>query len=273
MAKVEEQTLKPVAANRGVEMHYRRALQEMVAEMHGSVQYWMSSAYNKFPPRMVKQLDKLAADAAPSGRVKKILDELAARWKLKFEEAAPKISEMYLKSMYNATDNSLRQALKDAGWAVKFEMTPTVRDVFTASVQENVSLITSIPQEYLQQVEGVVMRTYSAGRDLQAMEQELKKLYPEAADRVALIARDQSNKANAAVNRARQTELGITEGIWMHSSAGKTPRPSHVAAGKEKRRFNLAKGCYIVEGGKGEFILPGQKINCRCTWRGVLPIG
>lgn len=272
MLKVEEKTLKPVIANRGVEMHYRRAMQELIAEMQGSVMYWTEAAYKKFPPRMLALNNEIATDAAPhtrSERINRILKELADRWTKKFAISADKIAESYLRSMYNASDNSLRQALKEAGISVKFSMTPTVRDAFTASVEENVSLIKSIPSEYFPQVNGIVMRTYSTGRDLHKMTQELKELYPKAADRAETIARDQSNKANATITRARQMELGITEGIWMHSSAGKVPRPSHVQAGKDKRRFNLAEGCLI----EGEHILPGQKINCRCSWRAVLPYG
>ena len=70
------------------------------------------------------------------------------------------------------------------------------------------------------------MRSYSAGRDLATMVKDLKQLYPAASHRAELIARDQSNKANAVVNRTRQMELGITEAIWMHSHAGKTRGPT-----------------------------------------------
>lgn len=262
----EPKTIAHVQANRGVESHYRRKLQEMIAEMHGSIDYWLPAAYNKFPPRMA---ELIAQDASPSDRVRRILAELAKKWIKRFEDAAPSVAEAYLKSMYGASDTALRKALADAGWAVKFKFNPTMQDAFDASLNGNVSLIKSIPQEYLTKVEGIVSRTYSGGRDLETMVKELKQCYPEAADRAETIARDQSNKANAVVNQARQLEIGIVEGIWMHSGAGKVPRPSHVAAGKEKRRFEIAKGCWI----DGAFILPGHEINCRCTWRGVLPYG
>jgi SPP1 gp7 family putative phage head morphogenesis protein len=231
---------------------------KLIAEMHGSVLYWLRAGYNNHPPA-------LALDATPTSRIKKILAELRDRWTKRFDDHAPIIAEAYAMGMFKATDSAFRAALRDAGWAVEFKMTPTMRDAFDAHLAENVGLIKSIPAQYLQQVEGVVMRSYSAGRDLQTMVKELKALYPAAAHRAEVIARDQSNKANATVNRARQLELGITEGDWMHSHAGKTPRPSHVAA--NGKRFKIAEGCLI----DGEYILPGEKINCRCTWRAVLP--
>lgn len=261
----QPKTCKAVPANRGIEAKYRKALQRLIAEMHGSVEYWLTAAYRKDPPRMAALVEQ-AQDASPSAKIKKILDELARRWTKRFDDYAPKLAEAYLQGMFKASDSAFRAALKEAGWSVEFKMTPAVRDAFNASLEENVGLIRSIPARYLEQVEGSVMRSYSAGRDLATMVKELKQLYPAASHRAELIARDQSNKANAVVNRARQMELGITEAIWMHSHAGKTPRPDHVAA--NGKRYKIAEGCLI----SGEHIQPGEEINCRCTSRAVLPI-
>lgn len=237
----------------------------MVAEMRTSVEYWLKAAYRKHPPRMAALVD-VAQDASPSESIKRVLDDLARRWIDRFDEWAPKIAEAYLQGMFKTSDSAFRKALKDAGWTVEFKMTPAVRDAFNASLAENIGLIKSIPEKYLQQVEGAVMRSYSAGRDLESMVKELRQLYPVTNRRAETIARDQSNKANAVVNRARQMELGITEAIWMHSHAGKNPRPDHVAA--NGKRYKIAEGCKI----SGQFIQPGEEINCRCTSRPVLPI-
>ena len=261
----QPKTCRAVPANRGIEAKYRKALQRLIAEMHASVEYWLTAAYRKDPPRMAALVEQ-AQDASPSAKIKKVLDELARRWTDRFNDYAPKLAEAYLKGMFKASDSAFRQALKEAGWAVDFKMTPAVRDAFNASLEENVGLIKSIPEKYLQQVEGVVMRSYSAGRDLETMVKDLKALYPAASHRAELIARDQSNKANAVVNRTRQMELGITEAIWQHSHAGKTPRPDHVAA--DGKRYKIAEGCLI----SGKYIQPGEEINCRCTSRPVLPI-
>jgi SPP1 gp7 family putative phage head morphogenesis protein len=249
---------RAVHANRGQAIHYRRRMQTLVDEMHESVLYWLTATYNQAPP-------VLAQDASPVKVIRKQLRELAQRWRKRFDDSAPKIAEAYLKGSFKHTDSAMRQALTDAGWTVKFEMTPAVREAFEASLAENVGLIRSIPEQYLQQVEGAVMRSYAVGRDLETMVRDIKRIYPKAANRAALIARDQSNKANAVVTRARQTELGIVEAIWMHSHAGKVPRPDHVAANGKK--YKVAEGCLI----SGEYIFPGELINCRCTSRSVLP--
>jgi SPP1 gp7 family putative phage head morphogenesis protein len=266
VAKKEPKTARAVHANRGIEARYRKSLKRMIREMCASVEYWLTAAYRQTPPRMAALVEQAQDAAPPSKKVKETLDDLAKRWAKRFEEWAPKIAEAYVKDMFKASDSAMMAALKEAGWTVKFTMTPAVRDAFEASLSENVGLIKSIPQKYLQQVEGIVMRSYSAGRDLETMVKELKALYPKASHRAELIARDQSNKANAVVNRARQMELGLTRAVWMHSHAGKHPRPDHMAA--HGREYNIAEGCLI----SGEYIQPGEEINCRCTSKPILPI-
>jgi SPP1 gp7 family putative phage head morphogenesis protein len=263
---MSQKIVRSVAANRGTEAAYRKKLQTLVAEMHTSFEYWIKAEYHRNPPRVAVLVEQ-AQDAAPAPApmMSKLLKQLGKRWIKKFEDAAPGIAEAYLKGMFKVTDSAFRRALKDAGLSVEFTMTAPVRDAFNASLQENVGLISSLPMQHYAKIEGIVMRSYSTGRDLETMVKELKEVYPFTQKRAELIARDQSNKANAVVQRTRQMELGITEAIWMHSHAGKNPRPTHVAANGKK--YKIAEGCLI----DGKYILPGEEINCRCTSRSVLP--
>lgn len=255
-------TLKPVHANRGIAARYRRSLCELIEEMHNSVLYWVTARYRAAPPALA-----MDARSTPSRAMQGEMRRLAARWVKRFEDAAPRIAEAYLRDSFKATDSAMRAALKDAGLSVQFKMTAAVRDAFNASLEENIGLIRSIPQKYLQEVQGSVMRSYSTGRDLATTVRDIKRLYPKASNRAVLIARDQSNKANAVVVQARQKELGIVKAQWMHSAGGKEPRPDHVAA--SGKIYDVAKGCLI----SGEYILPGQLINCRCVSRSIVVFG
>jgi SPP1 gp7 family putative phage head morphogenesis protein len=250
--------VRAVHANRGIAALYHRRMMALIDEMDASILHWISATYRQAPPL-------LAQDASPDWEYS--FDDLGKRWIKRFEDAAPKIAEAYLKGQFKATDSAMRQALKDAGWTVKFEMTPVMREAYEASLAENIGLIRSIPQQYLQQVEGIAMRSYTAGRDLQQMVTALKRLYPRAANRAVLISLDQSNKANAVVTQARQTELGIVESVWMHSHAGKTPRPTHVAM--NGKTYKVAQGMWDSD--EKKWIFPGELINCRCTGRSVIP--
>ncbi len=258
-------TLKSIRPNVGIETRYRRRLEKLISEMHGSFEYWLIAAYRKEPPRMAKLVDTVAADASPNALIQQMMIALGKRWIKKFNDASEDIAYAFITSQFKASDTAFMQALRDVGFAVKFTMTPTVRDAFNASVSGNVALIKSIPEQYLEKMQGAVSRAYASGRDLEQMTKAIQEIYPVTARRAKHIALDQSNKANAVVTRARQMELGITEATWMHSHAGKEPRQSHVKA--NGRVYKIAEGCPI----DGEYIQPGELINCRCTSRPILP--
>lgn len=255
-------TLKPVHANRGIEAAYKRAMLALIDEMHTSAQYWILAGYKQTPPRV----EQMAQDAStPSNKMRVKLNAVAKRWFKKFDDAASKIASTYIKKQFAASQSAFRQALLDSGFAVQFKLTPAMRDALNASINANVALIKSIPVKYFEQIQGSVMRAYSIGADLQQLTKDIKALYPVTANRAVFIARDQSNKANAVVNRTRQLELGIIEATWMHSHAGQTPRPSHVTANGKK--FKVADGMYL----DGKWVQPGEEPNCRCTSRAILP--
>ena len=252
--------VRAVHANAGVRAKYQKQLKALISEMADSVEYWLTATYRDSPPLLA-----MDARRSPVRYVNKQMRDLARRWLKRFDDAAPQIAEAYLKQMFRMSDSGMKQALKTAGFAVQFEMTPAMRDAFEASLAENISLIKSIPEQYLSDVEGIVNRSYAAGRDLATMVEELRQRHKVTSDRAVLIARDQSNKANAVVIRTRQMSLGLTEAVWMHSHAGHTPRPSHLAANGET--YKIAEGMFL----DGKWVQPGQEINCRCVSRAVIP--
>lgn len=262
MATTKRKTARAVTPNLGVERAYKRAMEKLIDEMSNSFEYWLAAAYKANPPRM-----EVAMDALPSAELSKKVRDLGKRWIKKFDDMAAAIAQKFAESGRKATDSSFQQALKDAGFAVDFKVTPVMRDAMNATIAENVSLIKSIPREYSLEVEGIIMRGYTAGRDLKTITDELQNRYGVTRRRAITISRDQSNKLNATVTQARRVELGLFEAEWVHSHAGKVPRPSHVRAGKDKAKFDVRKGLLL----DGQWLLPGQAINCRCSSRTILP--
>lgn len=262
MKTTKRKTARAVHANVGVEMSYRKALDKLIAEMVDSVDYWVKASYKANPPKM-----EIAMDALPSKELSKRIAEVRKRWTKRFDDMSDSLARKFVESGKKATDAAMASAFKDAGWTVQFKPTAAMRDAMNATIQENVSLIKSIPQQHLMEVEGIVMRGVTKGRDLQEISAELQERYGVTKRRAILISRDQSNKLNATVTQARRVELGLYEAEWVHSGGGKEPRPSHLAAGREKKRFDVRQGCLI----DGEYIQPGEKINCRCVSKTVLP--
>lgn len=210
----------------------------------------------------------LALDAAPTGT--KGLQAALARWGSqtikRFDLMAQKIADDFAARNQNATQTAVLSQLKKAGFTVKFVPTQKSIEAYRAVAAENIALIKSIPRKMHEQVEQKVWNAVRNGSDLHKLSTELRQVHGSTVKRAALIARDQNAKAKATIERVRQMELGITRAIWMHSHAGKEPRPTHVAM--DDKEYDLAKGMYDSD--EGEWVHPGQLINCRCTNRPVI---
>jgi SPP1 gp7 family putative phage head morphogenesis protein len=255
-----DKALRPVRPNVGIELAYRRCLYDLIEKMHASVQYWIEAAYKAHPPAM-------AQDASPAHELADAIRKLVRQWMYNFDEAAQELADYFAKDVSERSDAALMSALRKGGFAVKFVMTRGMQDIIAATVNQNVGLIKSIPQQYLAQVEGMVMRSVQTGRDMGTLAKELQEQLGVTKRRAALISRDQNNKATAAMQRARQKEMKITEAIWMHSHGGKTQRPSHVR--NNGKRYNVDTGWWDPDA--GEYIWPGTLINCKCVGRSVIP--
>ena len=246
--------LPAIHPNAGIEAAYRKKLMTLVDEMHNSLVYWLSASYRA----------NMAMDANPADELAERMRRLGDQWLSRFESGSLKLAEWFAGTNRSYTDGTLMKILKDAGIAIDFKMTETMRTAYSAVLHENVSLIKSIAERHLSEVEGLVLRSVQQGRNLGDLADELQRRYDLTRKRAALISRDQNNKATSAMNRARQLDLGIKQAVWKHSHAGAKPRLSHVKA--HNTVYDVEKGAYI----DGAWIFPGQLINCRCGSRSVL---
>lgn len=266
-----ERVLRSVKPNAGIEAMYRAKLHRMVEELHHSTLYWVRAGFRAHPPR-------IAQDASPADWLRRIVNKLRDRWTKNIDDTAEKLGAYFSQAVAGRSDAALKKILRDGGFSVKFTMTPAMKDVLAATVQENVSLIKSIPAQYFTQVEGIVARGVATGNDLSQISKDLQAQFGVSKRRASLIARHQTSSANATLTRARQLSLGLTRAVWVHSHAGKVPRRTHAEAGREKIEFDLATGWWDPEakrkkggGFEGAYILPGTLIGCRCVSRVIIP--
>lgn len=246
-------TLSAIRPNIGIAAAYRRKLAALIEEMSDSYEYWLRAQYRETPPA-------LAQDATPAKELEKELRKLGKQWQKRFDDAAPKLAAWFAKRVRGRSEAALRKILKDAGFSVKYTLTSGMRDIMAATVAENVSLIRSISQQYHTEVQGMVMRSVTAGRDLSQLSKDLRKRYGITQRRANLISLDQNNKATAALMRVRQTDMGLEEGIWLHSHAGKEPRKTHLR--NHGKKFDLRTGWYDPDPRVKRHILPGELIRC-----------
>lgn len=257
-------TLSPVRPSAAIEIAYRRRLDALLDEMHRSLVYWLSARYRVNEP----EIAKLAQDDSPAVNLRNAFRRLARRWTKRFDTLSDDLGRYFAQETAKRSTAALQSMLRKGGISVRFRMSRPMNDVMQATLTQQVSLIKSISAQYLTQIEGSVMRSVQAGRDLGSLTKELEDHYGVTRRRAAFIARSQNNLATASMTRVRQQEAGITEAIWVHSGGGKEPRPTHLKAGKEKVRYSVDQGWW--DPAEKKFVFPGELPNCRCVSRPVV---
>lgn len=249
----------PVWPNAGVEVWYYTCLAEPIANAQIKLMAMIRSAWSDAPKLY-------AEDASPTSKLQQLLDKWAAQTIKAFDLTAKPLAIDFSGKAGKAAQISMMAQLKKAGFTVVFKPTPRSIQAYSAVAAENVALIKSIPRKWHEQIEQQVWDAVRKGGDLATLSDDLRKTYGSTLKRAALIARDQNAKAKATIERVRQMELGITRGIWMHSNAGKEPRPTHLAM--DGKPYDLAQGMWDSD--ENEHVHPGQLINCRCTMRPII---
>lgn len=260
--KAKSKTLRPVNYNAGNMIWYQHQMMELVRQMQVDVKSGVMPIIEENP---------MAMDANPVKLVRHALQKLAEKWIARFVEESSPIAAKFTAKTTAAADRSLLASARKDSMTINMQWTPAMLEKQEAIISENVALIRSIPAQYFTEVESMVFRSMAKGGDRKTLSDEIEasfgKRFGITRRRAEFIAKDQTRKATSALSAARQQAAGIREGEWVHSGGGNQPRHSHVKAGKERKRFDLSKGCLI----DGEYIMPGQLPHCGCTWKPVLP--
>lgn len=217
---------------------------------------------------------KGATDAAPTpgegfaffrrnAQLQHAIGQVSHKWTLRLEKLSLDLSKRFADKSRITTDAMVQRSFAKAGLTLKFKPTKAMREMTDAVVAENVSLIKSIPVEFHQQVRKAVRDAVLKGGDLATLTKVLEERYGVTHRRAAFIARDQNAKAKAIFEHQRRREIGIKRAQWLHSAAGKEPRPTHVAANGES--YSIEQGRF--DSAVNRFILPGEEPNCRCASR------
>lgn len=248
-------TLESIAPSASIEKTYREAMYAMLAEMRQDIIKNIVRPYRQ----------ELAMDSIVDW-LGHVIDSLVTKWQNRLNKLPQQIAEDMVGTSKANYEKRLARMLKRRGFTVQFKNSQAVEDAVQIAIGENVSLIKSVGNQYLDNVRSAVWRSVKDGYDAESLIKQLRHIDGVSERRAKNIAKDQIAKANAAFEKERALELGIKEAIWVHSSAGKTPRPSHVKA--NGTRYEIEKGCYI----DNEWIQPAFKINCRCRAKLIIEI-
>lgn len=188
---------------------------------------------------------------------KKVNETMGRISKKYFEQFRPQRLEEIASRFANRTNDFQRaqfQAQSRAALGVDLYageswLAPRVADF----VAENVALITSVPNQYFDEIEKAVTAGVRNGVRHEELAAQISERFGVSESRAKLIARDQVGKFYGEVNKVRQTKLGVERFIWR-TSGDERVRDEHVELDGQSFKWSDPPD----EG------IPGHPINCRC---------
>jgi len=202
------------------------------------------------------------ANVASDSRIR--LNKLRMDWNSRFNELAKSsVGKMIEKVKKNSTvtiNMSLRTISKEFEIDTSFS-DQRLQDVIIASTQEAANLIKLIPEKYLAEVQGAVMRSITSGQGMKDLVPFLTKKYQGDIKWARHVALDQTRKAYTSINRVRLNKAGVESFIWRHTGGSAHPRKDHIALSGKEFRYDDPP---IIDNRSGEKGFPSQLPFCRC---------
>lgn len=247
--------LNPINPSASLTKWYREQMQSMMDDMRADL-----------IKEVIKPMRSELAMDGIADWLGHVMDSLVGRWQSVLDTLAKDVAQEVVGKSKKDYEKRLMKILRKKGFTVNFNHSARVQEQSQIALGENVALIKSIGNEYLDKVNSAVWRSVKNGYDVQSLIGQLRQIDGVTDRRAKTIARDQVGKLNQAFEDARAAELGVKEAIWLHSSASKEPRIEHVRANGQ--RYEIDKGIQFSNG----WYRPRQDFNCKCGKRLIIEI-
>lgn len=262
--------------NAAQQSRYRFALEKLVKQMAKETKKQITKLFKgDIADDFFKSQKRLKAmDASLASQARILLNSLSRTFENFFNLRATQLAKAMVKGTERTSTTNIQESLKQLSGGLTLKtsiVTSGQEENATALINENVSLIKSIPEEYLKDVTGSVMRSITTGRGLADLIPDLEKYEGISERRAKNIALDQTRKAYNSINRQKLLNNGIKQFEWGHSGGGLHPRESHIKiAGKIFSFENIEKEQAALGVPEPDRGLPGEPINCKCYMRPII---
>ena len=269
---------KPVQPDKQAARTYNAQLQKLVKAIKKDINEKIVPLIKNLEPQYISDskanaellgLARLPIHDSWSDEIMTLFASLKTKWASPaFMGASKDVASIFVKAMNTQNSRRFSKAVKSIGVTGidVFGDSPKLQDILSASIADNTRLITTIPTQYLDQVQSIVMSNMRSGLRPSAIVKQLSEQFGISQRRAALIARDQTSKANGELSKQRQEDTGFKFFKWKTSDDIRV-RDTHEHL--EKQDIGFGKGVYKWDdppkNDKGVQIIPGSEINCRCV--------
>ena len=251
--------------NAGISADYAKPQVDLIGLMHRDVVRELKKVF--------KETDfQYAMDASTASQMRILMNSLLVKWQSKFNKMAKRIVDKMIERTIKNSSVTLGMSLKDVSENFKIDTSfrnERIDEVIKASTQEAANLIKVIPQKFIGEVQGQVMRSITTGKGMEDLVPFLTKKYNGNVRHARLTALDQTRKAYQSINTARLKSLGVKKFIWIHSGGGKEPRENHIRMSGNEYSFDNPPVIGVMYGEEVRG-LPGDLPNCRCICKPVI---
>lgn len=249
----------PLNPNAGVEQRYYSNLLALIRRMTAETEKEIRKLFDTEHAQ-----EYFAEDASIAAQARILTNALIRKFDALFATNAPGMADAFADQSNAASSKALHSSIQQLSGGLSLKTTTLqggLKDILSATVTENVALIKSIPEKYLNGVQQAVMRSITTGNGLQDLVPYLSKNKGITERRARMIANDQTRKAFNNLNKGRMQALGIEEYEWLHTGGSNEPRRLHIEMSGNIYKFAEPP---IIDTDTGERGIPGQLINCRC---------
>jgi SPP1 gp7 family putative phage head morphogenesis protein len=207
-------------------------------------------------------------------RAAALMQSLTDKWGLLFDAESEAIGKRMTAGTVAASNLQLGRSMRELGEAMTLSIGPRLQLQIDASTQEAAALIKRVPAQYIPQIQGDVMRSITTGNGLADLIPQLEKRNVQVKNWAQNVARDQTRKAYAGINKVRMEEAGLDEYEWVHSGGANQPREHHM----HRWPAGLNGGIFrwddppVADERTGERAHPGVLPYCGCIARPVLRV-
>jgi SPP1 gp7 family putative phage head morphogenesis protein len=254
---------------RRLEEDYAGALVRIVRRVRGA---WASvlRAVPELATAHATERGDARLDAGEHGKLRRLVSQAVESSRKAIQQ--PELDSLARKVAGRVGSYQKEQLTKQVRAAVGAD--PIIRDRGLVArvnefTHENVALVSSIPERLHGELESIVTHAVSGGRlsggrsGAETLRADIEERFGVAESRARLIARDQVGKFYAALNHARQKELGVERFVWRTVGDARV-RDEHEELDGEVFSYDDPP---VVE---GEEALPGEQIQCRCWAEPIL---
>lgn len=243
-----------------------RALEK---ELDNFIKFMVRTTKKRFEVKVLEAMNKSTIDKfqdAQEGNFARIFNKLVKEFEKSIKDQFnDKRIQKYIKSLYGRADKMNDKAFYHAiqskvGVDAKSIIgTDGLNSFVNAKSLETIGQVVKLKNDMIQNLSQNTLRLMSAGKNLETLYEEVSNQNKKNLNKSEIVSRNELKAFNTQLNNKRAANLGITKAVW-NTVGDERSRPCHVK--RDGMEFDIDKGLYHAC--DGEYLKPGEEINCRC---------